>query len=165
MADAKKLPKDKEKDLDRELEEFSKTTRKVTTIEGKIHEYPRVGWVVEAQILRTLGKLLKRVPAIFFKAATTEEGEAQSQDLLDLMKGLTGQDILEIISMICEEVPDEITIMVSMITRQDEDWVNEFLDLEGIAEVLLPFFYERKLKISKLISQWKGKINPNALAS
>ena len=137
-------------DIDKEIEEFSRTTRKVKTIYGELFEYPRVGWVVEAKILRSLGKLLKRIPSIFYQLPG--QGEAE-QDILTTLGSLTGQNILEIISVICEEAPDEITQMVSLITRQDENWIGERLDLEGVSEVLLPFFYERKLKITRLIRQ------------
>lgn len=142
-------------DIDKELEEFSKSTRKVRTIYGEQFEFPRVGWVVEAKILRSLGKLLKRIPAIFYQLPGLEE--AKEQDILNVLGNLTGQNILEAVSIICEEAPEEITKMVSLITKQEETWVGENLDLEGIAEVLLPFFYERKLKITRLIQQWTPK--------
>ena len=145
---------DNEKEIEKEIEEFDKTTFQVMTITGEVFNLPRVGWVAEMKILKALGDLLKKLPQDFIM------GIGPSGLPLDF-RNLSSDELLRILNFICEEAPDQITMVVSEILKKDSDWVKENLDLNEIVKVLIPFFYGRRLKLSHSFLNWKEKALPN----
>jgi hypothetical protein len=145
--------------LDEEIEEFSKTHYQVRTINDEVFNIPKVGWVVESQVLKSIGRLIKKLPKDLIAKPETDKKSKKSE--LDYFN-ISGDNIFDIIGIICEEAPDEITNMVALIIKRDTDWVGENLDLEGIVGILSPFFLERRLRILRTFKQMNEKKTKNS---
>lgn len=154
MADSFVEELSNEAEIVAEIEEFNKTTFQVTTITGETFNLPRVGWAAEMKILKALGDLLKKLPQDFIL------GIGPSGIPLDF-RNLSSDEMLKILNFVCEEAPDQITMIVSEILKKDSEWVKENLDLNEIVKVLIPFFYGRRLKLSHSFLNWKEKALPN----
>lgn len=146
-----------EKKLETEIDEFVKTTFRITTIHDEVINLPRVGWIVESKVLKSIGNLLKRLPKGMFVSPSSNEDKKKKRSDVDFLN-INSDNIVDIISIFCDSAPDEITKIVALITNKDENWVGENLDLEGIIGVLSPFFYGRGLKMRRAISQLKTRV-------
>jgi len=119
-------------------EVFIPSPQEITTLSGEKVQVPKLNWKKEILIARSFTNIFKSLPEL---------------KKVDWEKGITVSQVLESLPDIMEKVPDEITKIVSIALDKETKWVEENLDFESIAGLVVPFFSGYFQKLSKLASK------------
>jgi len=104
----------------------------VVTVKGEKLKVPKTTLKKEIEIGRVLFEVLKEV----YSLDVVKKGEFKVEELLDTLPGLV------------KTVPDKLIKIASIIVEKEEGWVLDNLDIEGLVQLLAPFFS----KLSKLVA-------------
>jgi len=119
-------------------EVFVPSLQEITTLNGEKVQVPKLNWKKEILIARSFTNIFKSLPQL---------------KQVDWEKGITVSQVLESLPDVVEQAPDEITKIVSVILDKEPQWVEENLDFESIASLIIPFFSGYFRKLSKLAAK------------
>jgi len=122
----------------RDDEVFVPSLQEITTLNGEKVQVPKLNWKKEILIARSFTNIFKSLPQL---------------KKVDWEKGITVSQVLESLPDVVEQAPDEITKIVSVILDKEPQWVEENLDFESIASLIIPFFSGYLQKLSKLAAK------------
>jgi len=125
------------------------TETKLSSLNGEAIELPlRISWKKERGILRVLSSIYKKAPFIedFLKKAFVGTKEK-----------INPADTINCVPQLLEEVPGDVTEIVSILIDKDSTWIDNNLDLEIIVRIVSPFlsFIFRKVMSVKKTTQEK----------
>ena len=125
-----------------ELDDLLKLPKEIEGVDGTKIAIPTPSWRAEAQIVRSIGKILKRVQ---------EETSISWEEISTIQKEKNLSQVIKLLTVACETAPEEITKIISAILHQSEDFVESKLDSTLIMGILIPFFSSRVEKLKPLI--------------
>ena len=107
---------------------------RLVTITGEEHECPKCSWRMERQVLRCIAGVIEPLVSSNVFAVTTESGGANDQ-------------VIRILEILLQQAPDKVTEAAAVLTGTDVQWVDENLNIEGIIDLLVPFFASKRKAI------------------
>lgn len=122
----------------------------ILTVEGEEIGVPKVSWGKEQVLVRMLGKLLQKFP---FDEFIDREKQEVKFDLLF-------EKLLRVLPELLGDAVDVTTEGVAFILGQEEEWVNEHLEMEGVLGVAVPFFGNCFLKGWKISRRFGLNLGP-----
>lgn len=120
-----------------ELETFMPEDGVYKTTTGYEIPLPKITWKREKVIFKKVGELFDSVE------------EVQSMNL----DTITSSQVTSLVGAMLRSAPDVITTLASQITGLEEEEVDEQLDAEDLARLLVPFFSERVQTLMQVVQE------------
>jgi len=130
----------KDQDPTEGIDEIVGMPREFKDVNGVVFEAPIPNWGMELQVIKALGRLLKEVKS---------EIDIPLNEIQDLAKPENRKKLNDVIYILMEKAPEEITKIVAKIIDREEEFVTKNLDVVRIIEILAPFFLSRMGQLTK----------------
>lgn len=131
------MSEDKKEDTTAEEVEAFYPTEELKLASGKEIRLPKITWGKEISALAIVGQIINDID------------EFQEVDF----ETITVSEILKLIGGVVTKAPDKVTKIVSILTDQTPEEVEENFDSENVMQVLVPFFRTRWKKVAKAFRQ------------
>ena len=129
--------------LEGDLDVFFPTPEFILTIRGDRIEIPLVCLEKEIEIGQAITRILKNIP------------DFQKLDL----KKLQGDQILKLIPIVVEKLPEDFIFIVSKFLEKEPEWVKKNLDLNICIDLILPFFFKTFRQLVSKLTKYESLLD------
>ena len=129
--------------LEGDLDVFFPTPKFILTIRGDRIEIPLVCLEKEIEIGQAITRILKNIP------------DFQKLDL----RNLQGDQILKLIPIVVEKLPEDFIFIVSKFLEKEPEWVKKNLDLNICIDLILPFFFKTFRQLVSKLTKYESLLD------